>query len=671
MEEGGGRRISIDLDRLPIKRLDAIDEIGNEQFPSDVSHEEKRLGLLRRIDFSSILADSVGSRKKQKTTPKEAAPAPQQAWPWQGFVENLQLAHQELSVIIDLINTVEANDAVAVSGMQRPKQLPNEILSDLAVSAATKLQRLRNLGRYFKQSSKALELKVSREARFYGSLIRLQQHWKLKRQRVLAASPGSDGFSFDLLDNTSSDTTMLSRPLPNALVRIVRENAGLLAIQRPQKSFRCISISYTGTNFSSRSKKPLKGNIYNSDENPQANKKEALTDEDVNSWVKDTHSVLREIHQSIFLEQVFDRVNHESYCTSPGINVTGMLEDLLQLAVGQDTSICLSLVSVKKEDDFLDSRGLSQNGNNGFTHSDSSALVVTNEKDEFNQNNFGFPSPVGLEIYLVHIFHKNSSVRLKEKYFSASRVAVAGHAAAESCGLSHFCKTVAHRIFSTKVLAEIERLVSRIPYVQLLSHPPWHSRTSSWSLSLKFPESVFHAACVSESSNNYDVKGLIRPQIHTKIVVKDDQVTVSGEGALGTLCSFGISADGSSMDSYGCDLDDLPLILLQQIAGQIIRWLHDEALIVGMKVSRDFLCLYLELDQGDMLGLVARVDPDDVNGCISWWMIMEDGLAEDGKFSTNPGEYENRRFLGHLSLEALYSMLMDLVNVSTNSLGGS
>lgn len=40
---------------------------------------------------------------------------------------------------------VEANDAVAVAGMQRPKQLPNEILSDLAVSAATKLQRLRVL----------------------------------------------------------------------------------------------------------------------------------------------------------------------------------------------------------------------------------------------------------------------------------------------------------------------------------------------------------------------------------------------------------------------------------------------------------------------------------------------------------------------------------------------
>lgn len=86
-----------------------------------------------------------------------------------------------------------------------------------------------------------------------------------------------------------------------------------------------------------------------------------------------------------------------------------------------------------------------------------------------------------------------------------------------------------------------------------------------------------------------------------------------------------------------------------------------------MKVNRDFLCLYFDLDQGDMLGLVARVDPDDVDGCISWWLIMEDGLAEDGKLSAKAGEYESRRFLGHLSLEELYSILMDLVNFSSSA----
>lgn len=131
---------------------------------------------------------------------------------------------------------MEANDAVTVAGMTRPKPLPNEVLADLGVSVATKLQcfrvlflsffssqkwclsltyalislfdyltligqincqyyviqilcyylyyhfesawffhlplHLQHLGKYFKQSAKGLERQVAREARFYGALIR-------------------------------------------------------------------------------------------------------------------------------------------------------------------------------------------------------------------------------------------------------------------------------------------------------------------------------------------------------------------------------------------------------------------------------------------------------------------------------------------------------------------
>ncbi|KAK7330130.1 hypothetical protein VNO77_24316 [Canavalia gladiata] len=59
--------------------------------------------------------------------------------------ENLQMVHQELSVIIDLINTVEAIDAVMVPSLTRLKLLMNKALSNLAVSAAIKLQRFRSL----------------------------------------------------------------------------------------------------------------------------------------------------------------------------------------------------------------------------------------------------------------------------------------------------------------------------------------------------------------------------------------------------------------------------------------------------------------------------------------------------------------------------------------------
>ncbi|KAM1040799.1 hypothetical protein ACFX13_030783 [Malus domestica] len=60
-------------------------------------------------------------------------------------------------VIIDLINTVETNNSVIVASMTRPKPLPNEAMSDLAVSATTKLQCFRHLGKYFKQSTIALD----------------------------------------------------------------------------------------------------------------------------------------------------------------------------------------------------------------------------------------------------------------------------------------------------------------------------------------------------------------------------------------------------------------------------------------------------------------------------------------------------------------------------------
>jgi hypothetical protein len=99
-----------------------------------------------------------------------------------------------------------------------------------------------------------------------------------------------------------------------------------------------------------------------------------------------------------------------------------------------------------------------------------------------------------------------------------------------------------------------------------------------------------------------------------------------------------------------------------QVASQVINWLHEEAVVLGMNVTRDFLCLYFDLDQGETLGLVAHVDPDDAYGCISWFLTI-DHPVEDGKMSTDNPEFEKRRFLGYLSLEVLYSTLMDLINL--------
>lgn len=54
------------------------------------------------------------------------------------FMINMYLILRDIALIG--YEQVEVNDAVTVAGMTRPKQLPNELLSDLAVSTATKLQ---------------------------------------------------------------------------------------------------------------------------------------------------------------------------------------------------------------------------------------------------------------------------------------------------------------------------------------------------------------------------------------------------------------------------------------------------------------------------------------------------------------------------------------------------
>lgn len=82
-------------------------------------------------------------------------------------------------------------------------------------------------------------------------------------------------------------------------------------------------------------------------------------------------------------------------------------------------------------------------------------------------------------------------------------------------------------------------------------------------------------------------------------------------------------------------------------------------------MTRDFLRLSFELEQGETLSLVAHVDPDDPEGCISWWLVVDDGFLEERKLHSDfyDGGSEYRRLLGHLSLDVLSSTLMDLVSL--------
>ncbi|OMO61404.1 Mediator complex, subunit Med17 [Corchorus capsularis] len=660
--------LKISLDKLPVKRLDAIEENGVEKYPPESSYDEKRVSLIRRIDFGWAVEDDEERERKKKQKKKSSKDA-SATWQWQGMVENLQLAHQELSVIIDLINTVEANDAVTVAGMTRPKPLPNEVLSDLAVCAATKLQSYRQLGKYFKQSAKALEQQIAREARFYGALIRLQQNWKVKRQRVAAPASSNEGFTIDLFDNSLYDSAAMSRRPSLSAIRVEHDSAGMLAINLPPNSCRSLHFGFLGLHSADISKESSKIRMHSSvEQQTRDTEKESIGDDEC---IKESHLNLREVHQSIFDEQVFDMVNREAFNQSVGLSVTGIRENYLQLSIGQGTSLFISLMPSSKGDEQVVGPANSQNLDSAIVPMDSFDDLKSGEgKHDSTRKKLGFPNRISCEIYLQQIVHEHGFIKSEDRP-NLSGTRASGQSGKDGCGLvGHFCLSLAHRIFSNRVLMELENVVCRVPYLHLMTHPTWHSRTSSWTIFMKIPQSILHAESRSPKSDFQNMKDAIKSQFRTKVVVHDDRINVEGEGAPNVVGLFKRSSeDICSINKYDCDLADLPIIILQQAASQVIRWLHEEALTVGIKTTREFLCLTFELEQGETVSLVAHVDPEDVQGCISWWLVMEDGFAEDWKLQMDmsTGSSEYRKFLGHLSLDVLYSTLMDLVSLCGGS----
>ncbi|CAN6699693.1 unnamed protein product [Malus baccata var. baccata] len=603
METKWTEKMEISLDKLPIKRLEVIEENGLEH---DVGYDEKRKSLIRRIDFA--WAVEKDENKKQKKSSKESAAT---QWQWQSIGGELAagspgaLRHYRSHQHRKSFNSrVEANDAVTVASMTRPKPLPNEALSDLAVSAATKLQCFRHLGKYFKQSAKALDRQVAREARFYGALIRLQQNWKVKRQHMAASASGNEGFTIDLFDNSVYDPAAIFRPSALSTVHDEHDSAGRLAINVPPNSFRSLQFGFLSADPADNPSESSKTKINSSREA----EKESVSDDES---VKDTHSLLREVHQAIFDEQV--------YFTREG------------------TSVFISLIPSKDE----------QTADSPSTQNIENAILPLDTLDDLQ-----FPEDDKPDT------PKKMSV-IPDQISSAKNVPtstrVSGQPAKEGSGLlGHFCMSLAHQIFSNKVLTELENLVKGVPYLQLLSQPTWHSWTSSWMLSVKIPQSLLHA-CQPRASDMRHVGNVAKFQFHTKVVVTDDCINVEGEGAPNMVGLFnGNSEEICSMNRYNCNLADLPVIILQQVAGQVIHRLHEEALAVGIKANRDFLCSSLELDQGETLSVVAHVDPEDSGGCISWWLVIDD---------TSDAASETRKFLGHLSLEVLYSTLMYLVSL--------
>jgi mediator of RNA polymerase II transcription subunit 17 len=141
--------------------------------------------------------------------------------------------------------------------------------------------------------------------------------------------------------------------------------------------------------------------------------------------------------------QVFDLVNREASNPSLGVNVTGIRENYLQLSLGQGTCVFVSLAPSSQGDQMVESLS-SQNIENAILPLDTlDGVKLPEEEQDTPRKKWGFPNCVSYEIYLQQIFHEHVFMKAKDR----------------PSLLGHFCMSLDHRIFSNKVLMELENVV--------------------------------------------------------------------------------------------------------------------------------------------------------------------------------------------------------------------
>lgn len=148
--------------------------------------------------------------------------------------------------------------------------------------------------------------------------------------------------------------------------------------------------------------------------------------------------------------QVFDLVNREACNPSLNVNLTGIKENYLQLSIGQGTTVSLSLASSSQDDQTVDASDMSLASLDGTKFGEGIDKV----------KKFGAPNQLGFEIFLRQLIHENVIVKTKSKAMSTSRTQTPGQSFKDNSNiLGHFCMSLAHRIFSNKVLSILENLV--------------------------------------------------------------------------------------------------------------------------------------------------------------------------------------------------------------------
>lgn len=82
--------------------------------------------------------------------------------------------------------------------------------------------------------------------------------------------------------------------------------------------------------------------------------------------------------------------------------------------------------------------------------------------------------------------------------------------------------------------------------------------------------------------------------------------------------------------------------------------------MLGLKASRDFLALSFDMEEDNDITLIAHVDVEDGHCKISWSIMVVEKKDKFSWVDQTQTDTDTITFLGYLSLESLYSILIDL-----------
>lgn len=140
-------------------------------------------------------------------------------------------------------------------------------------------------------------------------------------------------------------------------------------------------------------------------------------------------------------------LNREAFSEGVGFSISGIRENFMEMNIGQGASLFVSLY---------------QSGKNASIKKSESAnmLIESSAEGDCRVNKLGFPSRASYEIYLQQIFHEHAFGKAKDQPKSKSNRASNQTAKENNSGLlDHFCLSLAHRIFSARVLVQLESVV--------------------------------------------------------------------------------------------------------------------------------------------------------------------------------------------------------------------